>query len=462
MKKSEITIEQFANILKQNAIIEPAFTGIGGMEGAYNYSNAGVLFTNKFLDLWRKFFVNSEENVFLMDGPTINKRELLDKSGHTKTFFDYIIRNPESGLKHRCDKLIEDQFPKIEVVNTVNFYKNFFEKNNVIFKGDGENRVSHELEIEEEKLMFELNTLDLMRPETAQNIFADGLEIMKNNGKISGNFPLGIAQIGKGYRKEISGAQNSLFRRKEFYMAEIEYFSQSDEENDKSFEFWLEKQKEFFLEILGFSEENIRFRDLSKDDLAHYSKRTVDTEYKFPWGWMEIGGLANRGTYDMKNQHGREDLFVVEPTFGVDRILLAIIFENLEMFKDNEGNEHFKFNYPANLQAYDLAILPVVDSSKYNLAEHYKQLKKIIWDKYDFVFLDQNKGPMPKRMMQADLMGCKANIILDQDIGEELGSRLNDGTVKVRKNGAGKKEQEKVEFEKNKLINYLEEKIFRV
>ena len=461
MKKSEITIEQFATILKQNAIIEPAFTWVWWMEWAYNYSNAWVLFTNKFMDLWRKFFVNCEENVFLMDWPTINKREVLEKSGHTETFFDYIMRNPKSGLKHRCDKLIEDQFPDIEVLNSPEFFRKFFKENDVIFKWDWNNIVSPDLEIEQEKLMFELNTLDLMRPETAQNIFCDWLELIKNNWKISWNFPLWIAQVWKWYRKEISWAQNSLMRRKEFYMAEVEYFSTSDEENDKAFDYRLEKQKDFFLNILWFSEENIRFRDLPKEDLAHYSKRTTDTEYKFPWWWAEIWWLANRWTYDMWKQHDRDDLFVVEPTFWVDRILLAIIFEKMEIFEDNEKNKHFKFNYPANLQPYDLAILPVVDSSKYNLMQHYKETKKMLWDKYDILFLDQNRWAMPKRMMMADLMWCKANIVLDQDLWEELWSRLNDWTVKIRKNWAWKKEQEKVEFEKNKLLNYLDEKIFR-
>lgn len=459
MQKQEITIEKFSSILKQNWIIEPAYTPVWWMEWAYNYWNSWVLFKDKFLNLWRKFFVNSEENIFEMDWPTINKREILEKSGHTKTFFDYIIRNPESGLKHRIDKLIEEQFPEIEVLNSPEFFREFLSKNDVIFKWDWNKKIPENIEIEQEKLMFELNTLDLMRPETAQNIFVDWLEMLKNNGKISWNLPFAIAQVWKWYRKEISWAQNSLFRRKEFYMAEIEAFS--DEKNsDENYDFWLEKMKTFYYEILWFSEENLRFRDLPKEDLAHYSKKTVDMEYKFPWGWVEIWGCANRWIYDMKNQHWRDDLFVTEPTFWVDRIMLAIIFENLEIIKDNEWNEHFKFSYPANLQPYDLAILPVVDSSKYNLLKHFKETKKMIWDKYDILFLDQNKWPMPKRMLQADLIWCKANIILDQDLGEDLGSRLNDWTVKIRKNSAGKKEQEKVEFEKEKLITFLEKNVF--
>lgn len=459
MQKSEITIEQFSSILKTNWIIEPAYTQIWWMEWAYNYWNAWVLFRDKFLKLWRKFFVNSEENVFEMDGPTINKRSILEKSWHVKTFFDYVVRNPENWLKHRVDKLIEDQFPEIEVLNSPEFFKKFLSENEVIFKWDWDNRVSADLEIEQEKLMFELNTWDLMRPETAQNIFVDWLEMLKNNWKISWNLPFAIAQIWKWYRKEISWAQNSLFRRKEFYMAEIEAFS-NEENADENYEYWLEKMRTFYYDVLWFSEGNLRFRDLPKEDLAHYSKRTVDMEYKFPWGWVEIWWCANRWTYDMNNQHWITDQYIAEPTFWVDRIMLAIIFENLEIIQDQEWNDHYKFSYPANLQPYDLAILPVVDSSKYNLLKHYKQTKKMVWDKYDFIFLDQNKWPMPKRMLHADLIWCKANIVLDQDVWEELGSRVNDWTVQIRKNWANKKEQEKVKFDKKELVNYLEEKVF--
>ena len=455
MKKENITIEEFANILKKNAIIEQAFQDIWWSEWCFNYSNAWVLFKDKLIKLWRNFFVNNQDDVFEMDSPTINKRIMLDRSGHTKTFFDYIVVNPKSLLKHRIDKLIEEQYPDIQVINQVKWYQDFIKNNDLIFKWDWGNKVK-DVKIEEEKLMYELQTKDLLRPETCQNIFVDWFNLAKNNWKISWNMPYAIAQIWKWYRKEISWAQNSLFRRKEFYMAEIEWFCR-EEDASIVFEKALSDCKQFYYEILWFSEKNLRFRDLPKEDLAHYSKRTIDVEYKFPWWWTEIQWLANRGNYDISNQHWRKDVHVIEPSFGLDRLMLSIIFDWLEIIKDEDGVNLHKFNYPANLQPYDITILPVVDSSKYNLLEHYKQCKKLVWDKYNILFLDQNKWSMPKRMLSSDCIWAKWNIILDQDIWEEIWSRVNDGTVQLRKNWASKKEQIKVRFERKELIIGIDE-----
>lgn len=455
MKKQDITIEQFANILKQNAIIEQAFQDIWWSEWCFNYSNAWVLYKEKLIKLWRNFFVNNQDDVFEIDSPTINKRIMLDRSGHTKTFFDYVVVNPKSWLKHRIDKLIEEQYPEVQVINQVKWYQDFIKENELIFKWDWANKVK-DVKIEEEKLMFELQTKDLMRPETCQNIFVDWFNLAKNNWKISWNLPYAIAQIWKWYRKEISWAQNSLLRRKEFYMAELEWYCR-EEDSSMIFEKALSQCKEFYYKILGFSEKNLRFRDLPKEDLAHYSKRTIDVEYKFPWWWAEIQWLANRTNYDISNQHWRKDVHVIEPSFWIDRLMLAIIFEGLEIIKDEDWTNLFKFNYPANLQPYDLTILPVVDSSKYNLLDHYKQCKKLLWDKYNILFLDQNKWSMPKRMLNSDCIWAKLNIVLDQDVWEKIWSRVNDGTVQLRKIWASKKEQIKIEFDKKSLLNWIEE-----
>lgn len=457
MKKTDITIEHFAKILKANAIIEIAYTELWWNEWFFNYSNAWVLFKDKFTSLWRNFFVNYEENVFEIDGPTINKRIMLDRSGHTKTFFDYVVVNPKSWLKHRIDKLIESQFPEVEVSNNVKWYQDFLDKNEVIFEWDGGNRVK-DVKIEQEKLMYELNTQDLMRPETAQNIFVDWFNLLKNNQKITGNLPYAIAQVGKGYRKEISGSQSSLFRRKEFFMAEIEWYT-SAEDASRVFEYSLERCKKFYYDLLGFSKDNLRFRDLPKEDLAHYSKRTIDVEYKFPWWWVEIQWLANRTTYDIKNQHWREDIHVIEPSFGVDRILLAILFEHLSIITDADKCEHIALSYPANLQPYDISILPVVDTSKYNLQKHFDECKEMLWGNYNILLLDQNRWTMPKRMLMSDLMWVKVNIVLDQDVGEAIWTRTNDWTVQLRQCFAWKKDQFKVKFEKKELLLALFEKM---
>ena len=457
MKKENISIEEYAIILKENAIIEGAFQDLWWSEWCFNYSNAWVLYRDKLIWLWRKFFVNNQDNVFEIDSPTINKRIMLEKSGHTKTFFDYVVINPKSWLKHRIDKLIEDQFPKIQVINKEQWYLDFIKENDLIFKWDWGNKVKN-VKIEEEKLMFELQTKDLMRPETCQNIFVDWFNLVKNNWKISGNFPYAIAQVWKWYRKEISWAQNSLFRRKEFYMGEIEWYCR-EEDSWLIFDQALKQCEEFYYDILWFSKENLRFRDLPKDDLAHYSKRTIDVEYRFPWWWVEIQWLANRTNYDVNNHHSRKDVHVIEPSFWLDRLMLSILFEQLEIVKDEEWNYLPKLNYPANLQPYDITILPVVDSSKYNLLEHYKQCKWMLWDKYNILFLDQNKWSMPKRMLQSDLIWAKLNIILDQDVWEKVWSRVNDWTVQIRRSGASKKEQVKVGFDRLELIKAIEENL---
>lgn len=456
MKKEKISIEEFAIILKQNWIIEMAYQDIWWNEGFFNYSQTWVLYKDKFINLWRKFFVNSSEDVFEIDWPTINKRSMLEKSWHLTTFFDYIVINPKSGLKHRIDKLIEQQYPDTQISNIKEWYLEFLKNNEVIFEWDWWNRVIN-VAIEEEKLMYEIQTWDLLRPETAQNIFVDWFNLVKNNSKISWNMPFAIAQVGKAYRKEISWAQSSLFRRKEFYQCELEWYC-SGEDAGKIFENEVKRCEKFYYDILWFSKDRLRFRDIPKEDLSHYSKKTFDVEYKFPWWWTEIQGLANRTTFDINNHHDRKDVHIIEPSFGVDRIMLAVIFEHLEIIKDEEWNDHFKFNYPANLQPYDITILPVVDSSKYNLQKHFEQCKEMIWDKYNILFLDQNHGSMPKRMLESDLIWAKLNIILDQDVWEAEWTRLNDWTIQIRKNWADKKKQEKIKFNKKDLILAIEER----
>ena len=213
-----------------------------------------------------------------------------------------------------------------------------------------------------------------LRGETAQTMFTDFKLILETARK---KLPFGVAQVGRSFRNEITTG-NLIFRMKEFTIAELEYFVKPGDD-DRAFEEWLDYQQEFFVNDLGLKKENIKTVELPKDELAHYSKRTVDTYYNFPFGWDEMAGLANRTDYDLKNhielsganlrykdEAGAEFIpFVVEPTFGLDRIMLAVLVDAYSESEARSGKEdavhetEVTLKLPKALAPIKIAVLPL-------------------------------------------------------------------------------------------------------
>jgi glycyl-tRNA synthetase len=294
------------------------------------------------------------------------------------------------------------------------------------------------------------------RPETAQAMFVDFKNVLDTSRK---TVPFGIGQIGKAFRNEITPG-NFIFRTREFEQMEIEYFikpPQKDEEWNQAFEMWRMEMKSWITDVLGIKWEHVHELEVPKNELAHYSKRTIDFEYHFPFGVSELYGLAYRTDFDLKNHSqasGQALVYTdpqtnekyiphcIEPTWGVDRSILAVLCEAY----DDSNPENIVLHLPAKLAPYKVAVFPLLKNKEQLVGkarEIYNELKKyfnVAWD---------DRGNVGKRYYSQDEIGTPYCITVDFDTVEK------DGCVTVRDRDT--KEQPRVKIEE--LKEYIASKL---
>ena len=268
--------------------------------------------------------------------------------------------------------------------------------------------------------------------------------------------PFGIAQIGKAFRNEIT-PRNFIFRIREFEQMELEFFV-DPKEADNWFKFWVEERYNFYLK-LGFKKENLRKREYSKEELAHYAAATVDIEYKFPWGWDELEGIANRTDYDLKrhSEFSGEELvyfdektkrkivpYVIEPSVGVERLLLATLIEFYDE-DEIEGETRNVFRFPPFLAPIEVAVFPLLGNRK-NLVEKAKEVYRFV--KKDFIAFYDESGSIGRRYRRQDEIGTPFCLTIDFQT-------LEDNTLTIRDRDTTKQERIKIE----EIKNFLEEKL---
>ena len=311
-------MQKIVSLAKRRGFIFPSSEIYGGVEALWDYGPLGSLMKNNIKNEWLETFVQQRDDVVLIDATVLMHPKVWEASGHLKNFTDPLVECKKCHSRFRPDLLKEKKCP-----NCGN--KEFTEAKqfNLMFKtflGAAEDSAG----------------VAYLRPETAQSMFTN-FNLVQESMRLK--IPFGIAQIGRSFRNEITTG-NFTFRSREFDIAEIEYFVKPGED-EKIFEKWLIEWEEFFLD-LGLEKENLRRYEHKKEALAHYSKRTVDIEYKFPWGWAELAGVANRTDFDL-NQHARfsgqkldyfdEETgkryvpYVIEPTLGIERLLLALLVD---------------------------------------------------------------------------------------------------------------------------------------
>ena len=303
--------------------------------------------------------------------------------------------------------------------------------------------------------------LTFLRPETAQSMFLNFENVLKTSRL---KLPFGIGQIGRCFRNEIT-LGDFIFRAREFTIAEIEFFVEP-KEDEKWFDFWVREWENFFLE-LGLKKENLRKKEHKKEDLAHYAKRTVDIEYKFPFGWAEIAGIANRTDYDLKrhskfsgkdlryyDQQRNEKFFpyVIEPTLGIERVFLAILSESYSEIKGGRTKTtkatkeiEILLKLPKKIAPIKVAVFPLVRNKKEivkKAREVYQIIKPHFFSQYDQV------GSIGRRYRRADEIGIPYCLTIDF---ESL--RNNDLTVRDRDT----MEQERVKIKE--IVDFLKEKL---
>lgn len=454
------SLDQLVSLCKRRGFIFPGSEIYGGLANTWDYGPLGVELKNRVKREWWKTFVWKRPDMFGMDASILMNRKVWEASGHVKNFVDPLVECRGCHERLRGDHLLEaklgteavmvltiDQIQPMLVAEKIACPKcgkrdfAVAKKFNMLFK-------SHQGVVEDEAALVYL------RPETAQGMFVNFRNILDT---MRPRLPFGVAQIGKAFRNEITPG-NFTFRTREFEQMEIEiFFDPSQNKWEPLFEEWKEIQWNWFLS-LGLSPERMRFREHTKEELAFYSRRTIDIEYRFPWGWGELSGLANRTDYDLKQheQFSGQDMaytdpddptkkfvpHVLEPTFGCDRTVLTFLLEAYTEEKLDNGETRTVMKLDPRLAPVDVAILPL--SKKEHLITKAQELYKKIVQETDLVCDFDVTGSIGKRYRRQDEIGTPRAITVDfGTLGEDDKQGPKD-TVTIRDRDSLKQERVKV------------------
>ncbi|KXH87578.1 glycine--tRNA ligase [Sporosarcina sp. HYO08] len=427
-----MSMEQVVNLSKQRGFVFPGSEIYGGLANTWDYGPLGIELKNNLKKAWwQKFIQESPYNVGL-DAAILMNSKVWEASGHVGNFNDPMIDCKECKTRHRADKLIEDALDAkgMEVVvDGMPFEKmaELIEEHKIVCPTCGKMNYT---EIRQFNLMFKTSqgVTDssaneiFMRPETAQGIFVNFKNVQRSMRK---KLPFGIAQIGKSFRNEITPG-NFTFRTREFEQMELEFFCKPGEDNEW-YEFWRDYSKQFLLN-LGMTEENMRLRDHNEDELSHYSKGTVDIEYKFPFGWGELWGIANRTDFDLKRhmEHSGEDFnyqdpvtnekfvpYCIEPSLGADRVTLAFLCDAIEEEELEDGDKRTVLRFHPALAPVKAAVLPLSKKLSEGADEVYAELRKHFMVQYD------DSQSIGRRYRRQDEIGTPFCITYDFDSVED-------------------------------------------
>ncbi len=456
--KDNISMEKLVNYCKQYGFIFQGSEIYGGLANTWDYGPVGALLKENVKKAWLKKFIQENPYNVGLDSAILMNPKTWEASGHLKTFTDPLIDCKECKTRHRADKLI-DEFTNSEMGDgmTEEEMINYIRDKKIPCPKCGKSNFT---DIRQFNLMFKTfqgvtedakNTVYL-RPETAQGIFADFLNVQRS---MRLKVPFGIGQIGKSFRNEITPG-NFIFRVREFEQMELEFFCKPGTELD-----WHKYYKDYcynYLLSLGINKDKLRLRDHSKEELSFYSNATTDIEYHFPFGWGELWGVASRTNYDLSSHQrvsgkSMEYLdpetnekyipYVIEPSVGVERCILTILCDSYreEELEDGTTREVMKFH--PFLAPYKVTILPLVKKYHSEKAmELYKELSKNYMVYYD------EAGSIGKRYRRSDALGTPLAITIDENT-------LNEGTVTIRDRDTMKQETLKIEDLKNYIYNKI-------
>ncbi|PEI85853.1 glycine--tRNA ligase [Bacillus pseudomycoides] len=454
------SMEQVVNLAKHRGFVFPGSEIYGGLANTWDYGPLGIELKNNVKKAWwKKFIQESPYNVGLDAAILMNPKTWI-ASGHVGNFNDPMIDCKKCKARHRADKLIEDALDAkgIEMIVdglTFDQMAGLMKEHEVKCPDCGSEDFT---EIRQFNLMFktfqgvtESSTNEIfLRPETAQGIFVNFKNVQRSMRK---KLPFGIGQIGKSFRNEITPG-NFTFRTREFEQMELEFFCKPGEDLEW-FTFWRNTCKNWLLS-LGMHEESMRLRDHGEEELSHYSNATTDIEFKFPFGWGELWGVASRTDFDLKRhmEHSNEDFnyidpqtneryvpYCIEPSLGADRVTLAFLCDAYEEEQlENDSRTVLRF-HPA-LAPYKAAILPLSKKLSEGAGEVFAELAK------DFVVDFDETGSIGKRYRRQDEIGTPFCITYDFD-------SVEDKAVTVRDRDT----MEQVRMPISELKGFLEKKI---
>jgi glycyl-tRNA synthetase len=447
------TIDQIISLSKRKGFVFPGSEIYGGFGNSYTYGPYGVELKNNIKQLWWKTFVQQRADMTGIDGDIILHPKTWEASGHIGGFNDQLVDCKDCKARLRADHLVEDALKMdCEGLPDEEITKIIQENNLKCSKCGGKNLT----EVRKFNLMFSTemaktgeNSTAYLRPETAQAIFLEFKNVVDSTRH---QIPFGIGQIGKAFRNEITPG-NFIFRRLEFEQMEIEYFIR-EEEWEKHFEKW-QKAMENWCNLIGLNAEKCHNLEHASEKLSHYSKRTVDIEYDFPFGRKELYGLAYRTDFDL-GQHQKfsgkkltyrdpqtnEEFLphVIEPTFGLDRTILAVLCEAYCEEELENGETRTVLKFKPQLAPVKIAILPL--TKKDGLPEFSREILEKL-QKFGNCEYDE-KGSIGKRYRRQDEIGTPFCITIDYD-------SLEDGTVTLRDRDTMKQERLSIEDLQKKL-----------
>ncbi len=433
---TEITLETISNLAKRRGFVFQSSEIYGGLRSAYDYGPLGVELLRNVKGEWWRSMVQERSDIVGLDSAILQARQVWRASGHEEVFTDPLVECRNCHSRHRLDKLEDpDRCPTCGKTGEFTEPRQF----NLMFR-------THMGPVESDENMVYL------RPETAQGIFINYENVRRTNRM---RLPFGIAQIGKSFRNEITPGQ-FVFRTREFEQMEMEFFCRP-EDAEEWFQYWLGERFNWYVN-LGMSPENLRLRNHEAEELSHYSQATADVDYRFPWGWDEFEGIANRTDFDLRQHtdHSGQDLryfdqesderffpYVIEPAAGATRTTFAFLIDGYtEETVNDETRVVMKLHH--RLAPYKAAVLPL--SKKPELIEPAEKLADALRRRW-MVELDVTQS-IGRRYRRQDEIGTPYCVTVDFE-------SLDDHAVTVRDRDT--MTQERVSMDS--LVDYMAQRL---
>ncbi len=455
------TMEKIVNLCKGRGFIFPGSEIYGGLANAWDYGPLGVQMKNNIKAAWWKKFVQENPYNVGLDCSILMNPTVWQASGHLGGFSDPLMDCKNCKARHRADNLIEEYMKKKGIEENIAGWsneqlENYIKEKSIVCPICGKSDFTP---IRKFNLMFKTfqgvtedsSSTIYLRPETAQGIFVNFKNVQRSTRK---RVPFGIGQIGKSFRNEITPG-NFIFRVREFEQMELEFFCQPGTDLEW-FNYWKNFCHNWLLEI-GIKDENLKLRDHDQEELCFYSKATTDFEFKFPFGWGELWGVADRTDYDL-SQHAKfsgKDLtyqdpvtnekyipYVIEPSLGVERLMLAYLCNAYDEEQLENGESRVVMHFHPAIAPYKVAILPLQKNLSEKAREIYAQLSKNFMVDYD------EAGSIGKRYRREDEIGTPLCVTVDFDT-------LENDTVTVRDRDT----MQQIRLHVDELKDYISKKI---
>lgn len=455
-------MEKIVSLGKRRGFMFPGSELYGGLANTYDYGPVGVELLRNIRNLWWETFVTKRDDIVGLDASVISHQEIWKASGHATGFADAMVDCKNCKLRIRADHLIENALGKKVEGKTPEELNKIIQENKIPCPNCSENKGNLWTDVRKFNLLFPVNvgivegdqSMAYLRGETAQGMFVNFQNVV-NSTRVK--LPFGIAQLGKSFRNEITPG-NSVFRTLEFEQGEIEYFFDPEKDNwEQLFEEWKKTMWEFVTNQLGIKKENLRWREHTEEERSFYSKRTEDLEYKFPFGFKELWGLAYRTDYDL-SQHekasGKELTMVdpktnkkvkphvIEPAVGINRLFLMALVDRY-----TQDGERVVLKLPPKLAPYKVAVFPLL-RNKPELIEKAKSIYTSLKEAVNGNVVWDDRGNIGKRYLYQDEIGTPWCITVDFQT-------LEDDTVTVRDRDSAVQER----IESKKLQQYFSENI---